>query len=134
MDSHRTHSHLLGFCWSHPAVHGTHLVPSQTPRGSDQQPWTCLCIQLLPQPHNPPRSLAHPVHFLPPPDQQPNRTCEPTDRGISLRLCKSPTRRVGQLAPTSRVCIYQQGSGSNILNPVRTHSWSTSTRSVGAVQ
>src|SRR5258708_4802680 len=105
MDSHHTHSHLLGFHWSCPAVPGTCLVPSQTSRGSDQRPWTHLCIQLLPRPHNPPRSQAHPIHFLPPPDQQPNRMCEPRDRGISLSLHKSPTRQLGQLAPTSRVCI-----------------------------
>src|SRR5258708_40077375 len=47
MDSCHTHSHLLGFCQSHPAVPGTHLAPSWTSRGSDQQPWTCLHIQSL---------------------------------------------------------------------------------------
>src|SRR6266436_10360760 len=47
MDSCHTHSHLLGFCQSCLAVPGTHLAPSQTSRGSDQQPWTCLHIQLL---------------------------------------------------------------------------------------
>src|SRR5258708_4917697 len=105
MDSHHTHSHLLGFHWSRPAVPGTCLAPSWTPRGSDQQLQTCLHVQLLPQPCNPPRSQAHPIHFLPPPDQWPNRTCEPRDRGISLSLRKSPTRQLGQLAPASRVCI-----------------------------
>src|SRR5260221_1475380 len=44
MDSCHTHSHLLGFCQSHPAVPGTCLAPSWTSRGSDQQPWTCLHI------------------------------------------------------------------------------------------
>src|SRR5258708_8335033 len=66
MDSHHTHSHLLGFHQSCLAVPGTHLAPSWTSRGSDQRPWTCLHIQFLPQPHNPPRSQAHPIHFLPP--------------------------------------------------------------------
>src|SRR5258705_13272340 len=105
MDSCHTHSHLLGLCWSCLAVPGTCLAPSWTSRGSDQQPRTCLCIQLLLRPCNPPRSQAHPIHFLPPPDQQPNRMCEPRDRGVSLSLCKSPTRRLGQLAPASRVSI-----------------------------
>src|SRR6266436_5192119 len=40
MDSCHTHSHLLGFRRSRLAVPGTCLVPSQTSRGSDQQPWT----------------------------------------------------------------------------------------------
>src|SRR6266436_4763122 len=105
MDSHHTHSHLLGFCWSCLAVPGTCLAPSWTSRGSDQRLWTHLHIQLLLQPRNPPRSQAHPIHFLPPPDQWPNIMCEPRDRGVSLSLCKSPTRRLGQLAPASGVCI-----------------------------
>src|SRR5258707_11170489 len=105
MDSRHTHSHVLGFPQSCLAVPGTHLAPSWTSRGSDQQPWTRLCIQLLLQPCNPPRSQAHPVHFLPPPDRWPNRTCEPRDRGVSPSLHKSPTRQLGQLAPTSGVCI-----------------------------
>src|SRR5260221_4305520 len=105
MDSCHTHSHLLGLCWSHLAVPGTCLVPSWTSRRSDQRPRTHLHIQLLLRPCNPPRSQTHPIHFLPPPDRQPNRTCDPRDRGISLSLHKSPTRQLGQLAPASGVCI-----------------------------
>src|SRR5258708_11669772 len=104
-DSYHTHSHLLGLHWSRPAVPGTHLVPSWTSRRSDQRPRTRLHIQLLLRPRNPPRRQTHPIHFLPPPHQQPNRMCEPLDRCISPTLCKPPTRQLGQLAPTSRVCI-----------------------------
>src|SRR5260370_14791351 len=39
------------------------------------------------------------------PDQWPNRTCEPRNRGISPNLHKSPTRQLSQLPPTTGVCI-----------------------------
>src|SRR5258708_21422997 len=68
VDSCCPHSHLLGLCRSCLVVPGACLVPPQTSGGSDQQPQTCIHVQLLVRACCPPWGQVNSLHFLPPAD------------------------------------------------------------------